>query len=59
MGYRPWTLIHEESFDNKEEAIQREKFFKSGRGREIVTQITLKYLSENVNVRYPPEAEKD
>ncbi|MDP3149195.1 MAG: GIY-YIG nuclease family protein [Ignavibacteria bacterium] len=30
---RPLQLIHSEEFSNKIEAEQREKFFKSGRGR--------------------------
>jgi len=31
--YRPWKLIHEEPFDTRSEAIQREKELKSARGR--------------------------
>ncbi len=36
---RPLELIHCESFSGKREAMQREKFYKSGKGRE--------YLKEN------------
>jgi len=30
----PWKLIYKEIFDSHEEARKREKFFKSGQGRE-------------------------
>ena len=32
--FRPWVVIHVEFFKTKAEALQREKFFKSGRGRD-------------------------
>ena len=32
-NFRPWELIHEEEFDTRSEAIQREKELKSARGR--------------------------
>lgn len=35
-GYKPWELFYYEVFDSKEEAIKREKFFKSGAGREFL-----------------------
>jgi len=35
-SYRPWILIHVEFFDSKSEAMSREKFYKSGKGREII-----------------------
>ena len=35
----PWRLVYSESFNTKSEAIKREKFFKSGKGREILNQI--------------------
>ena len=31
--FRPLEVVHVEFFDNKTEALEREKFFKSGRGR--------------------------
>ncbi len=31
--YRPWVVIHVEFFTSKTEALQREKFLKSGKGR--------------------------
>jgi putative endonuclease len=30
----PWTLIHEEEFPARAEATARERYFKSGRGRD-------------------------
>jgi putative endonuclease len=32
--YRPWKLIHTEEFETKKEALDREKWMKSG-GEEI------------------------
>jgi putative endonuclease len=54
LRYRPWTLIHTEVFDSKAEAMQKEKFYKSGVGRNEVKVIIEKYL-----LRYPPVAEMD
>ena len=36
--YRPWKVIHVEFFQDKKEAIQREKFLKSGVGRKWIHQ---------------------
>ena len=33
VRFRPWVIIHTESFNTKEEAIKREKQLKSSRGR--------------------------
>lgn len=30
----PWKLIHHEIFETRSEALERERFFKTGRGRE-------------------------
>jgi len=35
-GHRPWILVHQESFATKAEALQRERYLKSGKGREIL-----------------------
>lgn len=32
--YRPWKLVYDEVFSTRAEALKREKFFKSGKGRE-------------------------
>jgi len=55
--YRPWTLIYAESFDSKQEAMAREKYFKTGRGREDVMRIVSDFLSNNGAVS--AAAEKD
>ena len=34
-----WELIYKESFETKSEAIRREKFLKSGRGREELRRL--------------------
>ena len=34
--FQPWTLLHYEKFENKEDAMKRELELKSGRGREFI-----------------------
>ncbi|MBN8666388.1 MAG: GIY-YIG nuclease family protein [Chitinophagales bacterium] len=58
LRYRPWTLIHTEPFEKKAEAMKREKYLKTGKGREEIKRIIQNYL-DNLSVRYPPQAEKD
>jgi putative endonuclease len=36
IKFRPWELIHQETFDNKGEAMRREKELKSQKGRAFV-----------------------
>ncbi|MCW3087484.1 MAG: nuclease superfamily protein [Sediminibacterium sp.] len=36
IRFRPWELIHTESFDTKEAALLREKSLKAGKGREWI-----------------------
>ena len=36
LKYRPWQLIHVESFVTKQEALYREKELKAGKGREWI-----------------------
>ena len=35
----PWTLNHEEQFVTRSEAMARELYFKTGRGRELLDQL--------------------
>jgi len=35
----PWELVHREEFTTRAEAMRREKFLKSGQGREEVQRI--------------------
>ena len=39
---RPWRLIHQEYYNDYKSARKRELFLKSGRGRELVKQLTKK-----------------
>ncbi len=34
--FRPWIIAFYEVFNSKKEAMEREKFLKSGKGRELV-----------------------
>ncbi|WP_309609521.1 GIY-YIG nuclease family protein [Flavobacterium sp.] len=36
IKYRPWIVIYVEFFNSKSEAMKKEKFFKTGVGREII-----------------------
>lgn len=35
-GHRPWELIYKEGYSTRNEAMKREKFLKSGKGREFL-----------------------
>jgi len=43
IKYRPWEVAYVEFFETKYEALKREKYIKSSRGRVFVW----KYISEN------------
>ena len=36
IKFRPWIIIHTEVYETKSEAMMREKWFKSGVGREYI-----------------------
>ena len=42
IKFRPWTVIHVEFFCSKAEAIKREKYLKSGVGREFIQNLIFK-----------------
>ncbi|MCU0367202.1 MAG: GIY-YIG nuclease family protein [Cyclobacteriaceae bacterium] len=44
IKYRPWILVHSEVFDNKSNAIRRERELKSARGRMYIRQKLLDKL---------------
>jgi putative endonuclease len=41
----PWTLIHTESFETKSEAVNRELYFKTGKGRDELDRLKSKPTS--------------
>jgi putative endonuclease len=41
IKFRPWTLVHQEIFDTKKQAMTREKELKSSRGREWIRKTIL------------------
>jgi len=49
----PWQLIHKEKYSTRGEAMKREKFLKSGRGREWIKANILQQLSR----QSPPQAD--
>ena len=42
IKFRPWQVIYIEFFTTKSEALNREKFLKSGKGRELIKEIISK-----------------
>ena len=41
-GFMPWKLVYLEIFDSRSEAVLREKYFKTGSGREFLKEKTTK-----------------
>jgi putative endonuclease len=39
IRYRPWILTHTEEFDSKKKAMHRERYFKTGVGREFIRNL--------------------
>ncbi|WP_264550764.1 GIY-YIG nuclease family protein [Flavobacterium sp. N2038] len=40
--FRPWIVIHVEFFNSKTEAMKREKYLKTGIGREFIKNLVFK-----------------
>jgi len=41
-GYKPWKLVYFEKLDTREEAVLREKYFKTGSGRKFLKEKLIK-----------------
>ncbi len=41
-GYKPWKLVYFERYETRDEALLREKYFKTGSGREFLKDLLLK-----------------
>ncbi len=41
LKFRPWKVIHVEFFYSKSEAMKREKYLKSGIGREFIQNLII------------------
>ena len=39
IKFRPWIVIYVDFFNNKSEALKKEKYFKSGIGREFIRKL--------------------
>ena len=39
LRFRPWKVIHVEFFNSKSEAMKREKYLKTGIGREFIQNL--------------------
>jgi len=39
INFRPWSVIHVEFFNEKKDAIKREKFLKTGQGRLFIKSL--------------------
>ncbi len=40
--FRPWIVIHVESYNSKSDAIKKEKYLKTGVGREFIKELISK-----------------
>ena len=40
-AYAPWILVYSESFNSRNDAIEREKYLKSGSGRRFLKNLKL------------------
>ena len=38
-GHRPWAMVYLEEYSTRAEAVKRERFLKSGRGRKLLDTI--------------------
>ena len=43
LHYRPWEVVLVEFFVTKQSAMEREKYYKSGRGREAIKSLITEY----------------
>jgi putative endonuclease len=43
IKFRPWKIIHQEIFENKTEAMRRERQLKSAKGREWIRNMIEKF----------------
>ena len=46
IRYRPWVLIHSEFYTKKEQALTREKYYKTGVGREQIQKLILQFNNQ-------------
>ena len=52
-GHRPWRLIYKENYGSRSEAVQRERFLKSGQGRKFLDEV-IGRVAGSSNGRTPP-----
>lgn len=45
-GFLPWEIIYTEKFSSKEEALKREKYLKSGIGREFLNKLKYAHVAQ-------------
>ncbi len=43
--YRPWRVIHVEFYETKDEALKKEKYYKSGRGSNKKQELIKEYIT--------------
>lgn len=44
--YKPWNVLHKESFENEKDAVNRERYLKSAVGRRWIKKKFFKNLAE-------------
>jgi putative endonuclease len=51
IRYRPWNLVHTETFDTKSDAMRREKELKSARGRAFIRELLTKNIDTSCSIQ--------
>ena len=49
LKYRPWCVIKTELFETRQSAKIKEKYYKTGVGRELIKMIVTHYNNEKLN----------
>jgi putative endonuclease len=48
--YKPWKLIHYESYLNEKDALRRERYLKTSQGSRLLKRMLKEYFYEKSNV---------
>ena len=47
IRYRPWVIDYQEHYMQQQEAKQKEQYYKTGVGRELIKRLVAKYKEQN------------
>ena len=49
VRYRPWVILYTEEWPDKRQAMRRERYLKSGKGRAFIRQLIREKYGERLN----------